>query len=80
MQFIFIVCQVEGYPIMLKLSCRLRAFASCTTFNKISTCLILCIIFEEKYFFCYVLTTDQLYCLVDFTLREIWKYVNSIVC
>ena len=33
-QFIFIICQVEGYRNILKLSCRSLAFTSCKAFLK----------------------------------------------
>ena len=33
-QFVFIVCQVEGYPNILKLSCTLLAFTSFKAFLK----------------------------------------------
>ena len=32
MQLVFIVCKVEDYQNILKLSCRLLAFTSCNTF------------------------------------------------
>ena len=61
------ICLVEGYRNILKLSCRPLAFTSYKAFLKnkkrSGTCapsLIFCMIFEEKYFSRYILLTDQI--------------------
>ena len=65
-QFVFIVCQVEGYRGILKLSCRPPVFTPFKVFNflkkKMSTASlpeIFSMIFEEKYFSFYILLTDH---------------------
>ena len=70
-QFFFIACQVEGYQNMLKLSYRELAFTSYKAllfFKKkvwnysswnYSSCLIFCMIFEEKYLFGFMVLTNQ---------------------
>ena len=56
MQFVFIVCQVEDYQNILKLSCKPIAFSSYKAFLKrkeIGTSLLItfsALIYEEKYF------------------------------
>ena len=60
MQFVFIVCQVEGYLEILKLSFRPLTFTSYKAFFKKTTkaglelvsCLIFCMTFGEKYLCC----------------------------
>ena len=57
------VCQVESYQNVLKLSCRSLAFISYkSVFKKKRSGTILsvsfCMIFKEKYFSCYILLTD----------------------
>ena len=81
MQFGFIVCRVEGYQNILKLSCRRLGFTSYKTFLKNkkevwnqSPCLDFCMIFDEEYFSCYILLTEQFHCLVAFTSRDIGEY------
>ena len=66
-QFAFIVCQVEGYRNILKLSCRALAFTSNKAFLKkqkevwnYSPCLIFIMVFEEKYFSPYIPLSDQI--------------------
>ena len=59
MQFVPIKCQGEEYRRILKLSCKSLAFTSCKSFFK-NKKRPLCLIFEEKYFFCYILLTDQI--------------------
>ena len=62
----FIVYQVESYQNIMKISCRLLAFTSHLFFEENKEvwnqppCLISCKIFEEKYFSCYILLTDQI--------------------
>ena len=65
-QFVFVVCQVEGYQNILKLSCRLLAFTSHTKlFRKVKRDLELIFLahflhdFNEKYISCYIILTDQ---------------------
>ena len=65
--FVFIVCQVEGYRNWLKLSRRPLAFISNKVFLKKekevwnqSTSLIFSMVFEEKYFSCYIILSDQI--------------------
>ena len=65
-QLVFIVCQVDDYQNILKLSCRPLAFTTYKAFLKkqnevwnLSPCLIFCMIFEE-YFICYILLLDQI--------------------
>ena len=48
-QFVFIVCQAEGYRSILKLSCRPLAFKKQKEVWNWSPCLIFSIIFQEKY-------------------------------
>ena len=64
MQFVFIAWQVEGYRNILKLSCRPLAFTLFETFLKYKkrsgTSHSARIIFEEKYFWCYVISIDQI--------------------
>ena len=65
-QFVFVVCQVEGYQNILKLSCRLLAFTSHTKlFRKVKRDLELIFLaqflhdFNEKCISCYIILTDQ---------------------
>ena len=85
MQF-FIVCQVECYRNILKLSCRLLAFTSYKAFwknkkrNATSLCLILCMIFEGKYFSCNILSIGKISfsgCLYFLLLGN--KYCNCLL-
>ena len=68
LQFVFIVCHVEDYQNILKLSCITLHFTLHKAFFKTkevwnqSPCLMFCMIFEEKYFSCYILLT----CLILF--------------
>ena len=66
-QFVFVVCQVEGYQNILKLSCRLLAFTSHTKlFRKVKRDLELIFLahflrdFNEKYISCYIILTDKI--------------------
>ena len=66
-QFVFIVCQVEGYRFILKLSCKPLAFPSYKAFLKKqkevwnqSPYHIFCLIFKEKYFLQYIPLSDQI--------------------
>ena len=63
-QFVFIAWQVEGYRNILKLSCRPLAFTLFEAFLKYKkrsgTSHSARIIFEEKYFWCYVISIDQI--------------------
>ena len=62
LQFVFIVCQVESYRNIMRLSCRPLAFTSYQAFCDLelfSLSLIFCINFEEKHFSCYALLIDQ---------------------
>ena len=66
MQFVFIVCQVEGYRNKLKISCKPLAFTSYqASFNNKKrsgtslSYLIFCITFEKKCLSCYFLLIDQ---------------------
>ena len=67
MQFVFIVCQVEGHRDILKLSCKHLLFLPHMKFFKkikgglelVSHALFFCIIFEGNYFSCYILVIDQ---------------------
>ena len=56
--------QVKVYRNILKLRGWLLAFALCKTFSKdkkrSGTSVTFCITFEEKYFFLYILLTDQI--------------------
>ena len=81
--FFFIVCQVEGYENILKLSCRPLAFTSQQTFlkNKKRSCISLpClffrIIFKEKYFSYYILLIDQVEILGNMIIAI---FVNQVV-
>ena len=62
----FIVCQNEDYQNILKLSCRRHFFTSYNAFLKKLRCLELAslphflMIFEEKYFWSYILLPDQI--------------------
>ena len=66
--YVLIVCKVEDYRSILKLSSRPLAFTSYKAFlknkkrfgtSKTNDCLIYFMIFEEKYFPCYILLLDQ---------------------
>ena len=91
-QFAFIVCQVEGYRNTLKLSCEPLLFTSYQTFQKnikrsgtSLPCFVFCIIFEERYFPCYILLIDQvsfsgcLYFVVYWAICELQLFVNQVV-
>ena len=64
--FVFIVCQVEGYQNILKLCSRPLVFASYKAFLKTKRDLelvsyyIFCMNSEIKYFFYYILLTEQI--------------------
>ena len=92
MQFVFIVCQVEDYRNILKLSCRPLAFTSYYTLLKNKKrsgtslfCLIFCIIFIEKYFSFHILLIDQVSLSGCFYFLRYWAicvlqlFVNQIV-
>ena len=91
LQFGFIVCQVEDYQNILKLSCRPLAFTSYKAFKKQkevqnqSLCLFFRVIFEEKYFSWYILLSDQitlsgcLYFLKYRTICVLLLFVNQAV-
>ena len=87
MQFVFIVCQVEGYKNIFNLSCRPFAFTSNKAFlrNKMSPKLIFCMIFEGKYFCCYILLADQIslsgcfYFVKSWAICVLQLFVNSVV-
>ena len=78
-QSVFIVCQIEGYRNILRLSCRPLAFTSQQAFLKnkkrSSTslpCLIFCIIFKEKFFSGCILLIDQVLLFVYFYFMRDW--------
>ena len=82
-QFVFIVCQVEGYENILKLSYRPLAFTSQQAFLKnkkmsgISLpCLFFCILFKEKYFSYCILLIDQVEILGNMSIAI---FVNQVV-
>ena len=89
MQFVFIICQFDGYQNILKLSCRPLAFTLFKVFKKQkevwnqSSCFIFCMIFEEKYFSCYILLPDQillsgcLYFVRYWAIRVLQFFVNK---
>ena len=91
MQFVFIVCQVEGYRNLMKLSCRTLAFTSYEAFLKIKRSLelapylILCMIFKEKNFSGYILLPEQILLLGYFYFMGSWivcvlqMFVNQVV-
>ena len=81
-QFIFIVCQYEGYQNILKLNCSPLTFTSYKAFSKnkrgCGTSLsasIFCMIFEEKYFSCYILLTDQMSLSGCLYFVRYWEYM-----
>ena len=90
--FVFIVCKVQGYRNMLKLSCRPFAFTSYKDFFKKqkevwnqSPCPIFCMVFQEKYLSYYILLTDQIPLSGCFYIIGYWiicvlqLFVNQIV-
>ena len=67
-KFVFIVCQVEGYQNILKLSCKLLAFTLIKAFLKTKKGLETSLpdyafsasILKKKYLSCYILLTEQI--------------------
>ena len=88
-QFVFIAWQVEGYRNILKLSCRPLAFTLFEAFLKYKkrsgTSHSARIIFEEKYFWCYVIQLTKFHRLVCLYFVRYWAkcvlelFVNQIV-
>ena len=86
---LFLLCVKLSAIEMLKLSYRPLAFTSCKAFLKevwkLSPCLIICMVFEGKYFFCYVLLTDQISLSGCFYFMRYWAicvlhlFVNQVV-
>ena len=78
-QFVFIVCQVEDYQNILKLSCRPLAFTSNKTFlkNKERSRTSLLASFserflKEKYFYYYILVPGQISLSTCLYFKNYW--------
>ena len=87
-QFVFIACQVEGYQNILKLSSKQFAFTSYKAFLKKQkeiwdwfSCLISCMIFEEKHLSFNVLLTEHISLPGYFYFVRYWVMrVLEILC
>ena len=92
-QFVFIVCQVEGYRNIDHLQLQTTCFYLILSFLFLkkkevwnqSLCLIFHMLFEEKYFSCYILLIDQvslsgcLYFVRYWAICVLLLFVNQVV-